>query len=66
MRISVHICLHAGSVQSTPAALSVGLRVDFPRMGLKQTPVQPRDLNLAIWKSESGSFSGNSSRFAPP
>merc|ERR1711971_639690 len=38
----------------------------FPRMSLKLTPVQPRDPDLAIWKSESGSFSGYSSRFALP
>merc|ERR1712192_345558 len=63
------VCLDVwtlGAVQSTPAALSGGLRVDFPRMSLKQTPVQPRDPDLAMWKSESGSFSGYSSRFAPP
>ena len=48
--------------QSTPAALSRGLGVDFPGRSLKQTTVQPTDPNLAIWKSESDSFSGNPPR----
>merc|ERR1712018_695971 len=52
--------------QSTPAALNRGLGVDFLKTKLKQTPVQPTDPNLAKWKSESGSFYGNSPIFAPP
>ena len=63
MRISVNICLHAG-VSSPFQQLSAGA---YGWISLEwasnRTPVQP---NLAIWKSESGSFSGNSPRFSPP
>ena len=49
--------------QSIPAALSRGLTGGFPYNGPHtEPPVHP---NLAIWKSESGSFFGNPPKFFP-